>query len=80
MIEAMIFDGDLAVVRVQDEVEDGDIVVASVGFEAMIRRICFDDDGSALLVAENKRIEPVKAAPGDFVIYGKVIAIHRELE
>jgi len=80
MIEAMIFDGDLAVVRVQDEVEDGDVVVASVGFEAMIRRIFFDDDGGALLVTENKSIENTEAAPGDFIVYGKVIAIHRELE
>ena len=80
MVEAMIFDGDLAIVRVQDDVEDGDIVVASVGFEAMIRRIFFHDNGGVLLVAENKLGEPVEAAVGEFVVYGKVIAIHRELE
>ena len=79
MIEAMILDGDLAIVSVRDEVEDGDIVVVSVGFEAMIRRIFFHDDGGTVLVAENKLVEPVEAAVGEFVVYGKVIAIHREL-
>jgi len=80
MVEAGIFDGDTAVVRVQEEVEDGDIAVVSVGFEAMIRRIFFDDDGGALLVAEDKDVENLTVGADELVVYGKVVAVHRELE
>ena len=80
MIEAGILDGDLAVVRAQEEVDDGDIVVVSVGFEAMIRRIFLDDAGGALLTAENKKEKNLEAARGDWGLHGKVVAIHRKLD
>ncbi len=62
------------------KLEDGDITVVSVGFEAMLRRIFFDDDGGAVLVAENKAVENLTVGADELVVNGKVVAVHRELE
>jgi len=80
MVEAGIFDGDIAVVRTQENVEDGDIAVVSVGFEAMIRRVFRDDDGGAVLVAENQDVENMTVGADDLIVFGKVVAVYRELE
>jgi len=79
MLEAGIFDGDSAIVRQQDTAEDGDIVIASVDFEALIRRIYYDDSGNALLMPENKSIESMTVAVTDLVLHGKVIGIYRDI-
>ena len=79
LIEAMIFDGDLAIVRAQEEAEDGDIALVSYGDELTLRRVFYGDDGTVLLSPENKKIEAV-AVPEDAVnIHGKVVAIYRDL-
>lgn len=80
MVEAGISEGDTAVVRVQEELEDGDIAVVSVGFEAMLRRIFFDDDGGALLMGGNKGVENLTVGADELVVYGKVVAVYREFE
>ena len=80
MIEAGIFDGDTVIVRQQSDAEDGDVVVASVGFEAMIRVFHYDDSGNALLMPENKNMETVTVALDDLVIYGKVMAVYRDID
>jgi len=80
MIEAGLFDGGTAVVRVQEEVEDGDIAVVSVGFEAMVRRIFFNDDGGALLMAGNKDVENLTVGADELVVHGKVVAVYLEFE
>jgi len=79
LIEAMIFDGDMAIIRAQEEAEDGDIVLVSYGDELTLRRVFYGDDGTILLSPENKKIEAV-AVPEDAVnIHGKVVAIYRDL-
>jgi len=80
MIEAGIFDGDTLVVRQQVEAEDGDVVLASVGFEAMIRIVHYDDSGNALLMPENKNLATTTVPLDDLVIYGKVVAVYRDID
>lgn len=80
MIEAGIFDGDTLIVSQRNEVDDGDVVVASVGFEAMIRRIHYDDSGNALLMPENRNLETITVALADLVVYGKVVAVYRDID
>lgn len=80
MIGLGIRGGDMVVVRVQDKVEDNDVVVVSVGSEALIRRISLDDDGSALLEADTRNVEVMKVVAGEWHVHGKVVAVYRELE
>ena len=80
MIEAGIFDGDTLIVSQRDEADDGDVVVASVGFDVMIRVIHYDDSGNALLMPENRNLETITVAHDDLVIYGKVVAIYRDID
>lgn len=82
MIGAGIHDGDYAVVRVNTNPTNGDIVAAQVEgptgeAEATVKR--FRRDGNRLLlVPENPTMEPI-VAPPDTRVLGKVVAILRRL-
>lgn len=82
MIEAGILDGDLAVIRVQAEASNGDIVAAQVEgptgeAEATIKTFR-RKDGRILLTPENASMEPIEA-PNDLRILGKLVALVRRL-
>jgi len=80
MIEVGIMDGDLAVIRQQEDVEDGDVVLASYGNEVTLRRVSFGEKGTLLFTPDNRAYDVV-AVPADAVtIYGKVVAVHRDME
>jgi repressor LexA len=75
MINASIFDGDIVVVREQNDARNGDIVAALLEDEATVktfRRM----DGHVWLLPQNPIYDPI---PGDHCrIMGKVVAtIHR---
>jgi repressor LexA len=82
MIDAGILDGDLVVVRRQDDARDGEIVVALVGDdesadEATVKTFRRDRDGRVRLQPENRALEPIYA---DHVqILGKVVGVLRSL-
>lgn len=82
MISAGILDGDLAVIRVQPDANNGDIVAAQVEgptgeAEATIKR--FHKQGNKiLLVPENPDMAPIEA-PKDVRILGKLVAILRTI-
>ena len=82
MIDAGILDGDLVVVRRQDDARDGEIVVALVGDdesadEATVKTFRRDRDGRVRLQPENSALEPIYA---DHVqILGKVVGVLRSL-
>jgi repressor LexA len=82
MIGAGILDGDLAVVRVQPDASNGDIVAAQVEgptgeAEATVKRLR-RLPGRILLQPENPAMEPIEA-PDSLRILGKVVAIVRRL-
>jgi repressor LexA len=82
MIGAGINDGDYAVVRVNANPSNGEIVAAQVEgptgeSEATVKR--FRRDGNRiLLMPENPAMEPI-VAPPDVRVLGKVVAILRQL-
>jgi repressor LexA len=82
MIEAGILDGDLVVVRQQDDARDGEYVVALVGDdesadEATVKTFRRDPDGRVRLQPENSALEPIYA---DHVrVLGKVVGVLRSL-
>jgi repressor LexA len=81
MIEAGILDGDIVVVRRQQDARDGEIVVALAGDdesadEATVKRF-FREGESIRLQPENSALEPIYAP--HVQILGKVIGVFRTL-
>lgn len=80
MVGAHILDGDYALVRSQPSAENGDIVVALIGEEAVVKR--FYREGERLLLKpENPSMEPLVVKEGDenLQVLGKVIGVFRRL-
>jgi repressor LexA len=81
MINAGILDGDIVVVRRQQDARNGEIVVALVGDdesanEATVKRF-FREDNRVRLQPENDALEPIYAPYVD--ILGKVTGVFRSL-
>ena len=81
MINAGILDGDIVVVRRQQDARNGEIVVALVGDdesanEATVKRF-FREDERIRLQPENDALEPIYAA--HVQVIGKVIGVFRAL-
>ncbi|MHB9132774.1 MAG: transcriptional repressor LexA [Armatimonadota bacterium] len=75
MINAGLFDGDLAIVKKQDSANNGDIVVALLEEEATIKRF-FKESGRFRLQPENTTLEPIFTDKVD--ILGRVLmSIHK---
>src|SRR5205814_4558462 len=81
MVNAGILDGDLLVVRRQQDARDGDIVVALAGDdesadEATVKTF-HREKGRIRLQPENSALEPIYAK--HVRILGKVVGVFREL-
>jgi repressor LexA len=82
MVEAGILDGDLVVVRRQDDARTGDVVVALVGDdetadEATVKTFHREQDGRIRLQPENSALDPL--FPDHVQILGKVTGVLRSL-
>jgi repressor LexA len=78
MIDAHIVEGDLVLVRRQDQAQPGDIVVALVDGEATVKR--FARDGQTILLKpEHPTMAPIAVREGekDVRILGKVVGLVR---
>lgn len=76
MIEAGILDEDMVVVRRQNDVNNGDVVVALLDEEATVKRF-FRESGRVRLQPENSLMEPIYAT--ELQILGKVIGLVRKI-
>ena len=76
MINAAILDGDMVVVRPQQNADDGQIVVARIGDEATVKRLR-RRNGEILLMPENDAYCPIDGTEAEIV--GIVKAVIREL-
>jgi repressor LexA len=80
MIGAGILDGDVVVVRDQDDADDGDVVAALLPGpaedEATVKRLRRERD-RVMLVPENPALSPLEMTEGR--ILGKVVAVLRKL-
>ena len=82
MINAGILDGDIVVVRKQQDARNGEIVVALVGDdenadEATVKRFFREDGGRVRLQPENDALEPIYAP--HVAILGRVTGVFRSL-
>jgi repressor LexA len=76
MRDAAILEGDLVVVRSQEDASNGDIVVALVGEEATVKRFYRESD-HIRLQPENAAMEPILAR--DVQILGRVVGVMRAI-
>lgn len=80
MVDAGIVDGDLVIVRHQQQVSNGEIAVAVIGNEATVKRV-YDDGVEWRLEPENQTMKPiiVKKGEQDFSIAGRVVGVVRKV-
>ena len=78
MEEAGIHDGDLVVVRAQEQAEPEQIVVALVDGEATVKRLA-RRNGKLQLQPANPRYQPIPVGDGTRIL-GKVIGVIRSYE
>jgi len=77
MAGAGIMDGDLVIVRQQQEAQPGEIVVALLGEEATVKRFR-PEDGRVVLEPENPEFQPIVVdRAADFRIAGVVVGLLR---
>jgi repressor LexA len=79
MIEDHICSGDYVLVERAPMVRDGDIVVALVeGSEATLKRFYREPDGTIRLQPANSAMQPIRVAPANLEIQGRVLAVLRK--
>jgi repressor LexA len=80
MVEAHINDGDLALVKSQPTIDNGEIAVILIDDEATIKRF-FKYEGTIRLEPANPSMKPILIKPGDsdVTIVGKVVGILRTI-
>ena len=85
MIEDLIDDNDVVVVRAQQTAQDGDMVVAlltngpSEAGEATLKRFYREKGGLIRLQPANAAMQPIMVSERDVQIQGKVISVIREV-
>ncbi|MFD3157121.1 transcriptional repressor LexA [Haloimpatiens sp. FM7330] len=75
MIEAGIYNGDLAIIEKASTAHNGDIVIALVDGEATIKRFFLEKD-HIRLQPENKTMDPIIVPNCDVI--GKLVGIYRK--
>ncbi|HEY2419886.1 MAG TPA: XRE family transcriptional regulator [Neobacillus sp.] len=71
MIGARINDGDLLLMRKQNEVEDGEIAAVVINDEAVLKRV-YKKNGAMVLQSENSKYPPMIITDGKIQIAGKL--------
>lgn len=80
MQDAGIEDGDVVTVRVGQEAEDGDIVVALLDGEATLKVFFRDENGEAWLVPQNEKFQPIRVSEFSSArILGRVISVKKSV-
>lgn len=80
MIDALINDGDIVVMRHAETANNGDMVAAWLADEEETTLKRFYNEGSRIrLQPENKTMEPIYANPENVKIMGRVVTVIRQL-
>lgn len=77
MVDAGIFEGDVAIIHKQTEISDGDIAVAMVDGEVTVKTF-YRENGRVRLQPENRSMRPIIVK--DVEILGKVVSIIRKYD
>ncbi|MBR2901924.1 MAG: transcriptional repressor LexA [Clostridia bacterium] len=77
MIEAGILDGDMLIVRRQDNANNGDIVVALIDGEEATVKAFYKEEGHYRLQPRNSSMDPIIVDKDSLTILGKVTGLIR---
>lgn len=76
MIGSRIYEGDRVLVKVQQDVENGEIAVVNVnGDEATLKKVRKTESGQTWLIASNDKYDPILIEDENARIVGKVIQV-----
>jgi repressor LexA len=80
MVDALVHDGDIVLVRHQEKAENGEMVAIWLKDreETTLKRF-YDEGDRVRLQPANPTMDPIYVQPGELEIQGKVIAVIREL-
>lgn len=81
MIDALVNDGDIVVLRRQNQAENGDMVAAWLidEGETTLKRFYWEKEDRVRLQPANPNMKPLYVHPGNLEIKGKVVAVIRQL-
>lgn len=81
MIDALIHDGDIVIMKPQTEAKNGDLVAAwlKAEKETTLKRFYWEDRGRVRLQPANPTMEPIYVDASNLEIQGKVIAVIRQV-
>jgi repressor LexA len=81
MIDALINDGDIVILRQQDYADNGDMVAVWLKEEqeATLKRFVRVSDDLVRLKPENAAMQPIEVHPANIEIKGKVVGVLRRL-
>ncbi|MCA9949221.1 MAG: transcriptional repressor LexA [Anaerolineales bacterium] len=77
MVDDMINDGDIVVIKQQEIANDGDMVAAWVTGEGNTLKRIYRENGRIRLQPSNPTMEPIYADPDDVQVQGKVMLVMR---
>lgn len=76
MTGSRIYEGDRVLVKMQPEVENGEIAVVNVnGYEATLKKVRKMENGQTLLMPSNENYDPILVDSENARIIGKVIQV-----
>jgi len=81
MIDALIHDGDIVIMKPETEPKNGDLVAAwlKAEKETTLKRFYLENKHRVRLQPANPTMEPIYVHPSNLEIQGKVIAVIRQL-
>jgi len=81
MIDALIHDGDIVIMKRQTEANNGDLVAAWLRDEkeTTLKRFYWESKTRVRLQPANPTMQPIYVHPANLEIHGKVIAVIRQL-
>lgn len=81
MIDALVYDGDIVIMKAQKEAKNGDLVAAwlKAEKETTLKRFYRERTDLVRLQPANPNLKPIYVHPSNLEIQGKVIAVIRQL-
>jgi repressor LexA len=78
MIDAMVNDGDIVIMRQQNEAQNGDMVAVWLQGDTTTLKYFFKDGNQIRLQPANPTLEPIFVTPGEVQVQGKVMMVLRQ--
>jgi repressor LexA len=78
MIDAMVNDGDIVIMRPQNEARNGDMVAVWLRGDTTTLKYFFQESGRIRLQPANPTMDPIFVNPGEVQVQGKVMMVLRQ--